>query len=80
LTVGDLRDHRLQGNSPFLGYLSACSTSANEADRLIDQGIHLVSACQLVGFRHVVGTLWEVNDKHCVDVAKNLYETLRDEG
>jgi CHAT domain-containing protein len=80
LTVGDLRDHRLQENSPFLGYLSACSTGANEADRLIDEGIHLVSACQLAGFRHVVGTLWEVSDKHCVDVAKVLYETLRDEG
>jgi len=80
LTVGDLRDHRLQDNSPFLGYLSACSTSANEADKLIDEGTHLVSACQLAGFRHVVGTLWGVSDKHCVDVAKNLYETLRDEG
>jgi len=80
LTVGDLRDHRLQENSPFLGYLSACSTTANEADRLIDEGIHLVSACQLAGFRHVVGTLWEVSDEHCVDVAKILYKTLRDEG
>jgi tetratricopeptide (TPR) repeat protein len=80
LTVGDLRDHRLQENSPFLGYLSACSTGANEADRLIDEGIHLVSACQLAGFRHVVGTLWEVSDKHCVNIAKVLYETLGDEG
>jgi CHAT domain-containing protein len=80
LTVGDLRDHRLQETSPFLGYLSACSTGANEADRLSDEGIHLVSACQLAGFRHVVGTLWEVSDKHCVDIAKVLYETLRDEG
>ncbi|RFU33132.1 hypothetical protein B7463_g3153, partial [Scytalidium lignicola] len=49
-------------------------------DRLIDEGIHLVSACQLAGFRPVVGTLWEVSDKHCVDVAKVLYETIRDEG
>ncbi|KAL8367940.1 hypothetical protein RB599_003723 [Gaeumannomyces hyphopodioides] len=80
LTVGDLRDHRLQENGPFLGYLSACSTGANEAARLADEGIHLVSAFQLAGFRHVVGTLWEVSDKHCVDVARVLYETLRDEG
>jgi methyl coenzyme M reductase subunit C-like uncharacterized protein (methanogenesis marker protein 7) len=80
LTVGDLRDHRLQDNPPFLGYLSACSTGANEADRLADEGIHLVSAFQLAGFRHVVGTLWEVSDKHCVDVARVLYETIRDEG
>ncbi|KAK4171655.1 CHAT domain-containing protein [Triangularia setosa] len=80
LTVGDLRDHRLQENGPFLGYLSACSTGANEAVQLADEGIHLVSAFQLAGFRHVVGTLWEVSDRHCVDVAKVLYETLRDEG
>jgi CHAT domain-containing protein len=60
LTVGDLRDCRLQESQPFLGYLSACSTGANEAHRLADEGIHLISAFQLAGFRHVVGTLWEV--------------------
>jgi hypothetical protein len=49
LTVGDLRDYRLQENGPFLGYLSACSTGANEAARLADEGIHLVSAFQLAG-------------------------------
>jgi CHAT domain-containing protein len=80
LTVGDLRDHKLQENAPFLGYLSACSTGANEAVELADEGIHLVSAFQLAGFRHVVGTLWEVSDKHCVDVARVLYETLQVEG
>ncbi|RYP81636.1 hypothetical protein DL770_005844 [Monosporascus sp. CRB-9-2] len=80
LTVGDFRDRRFQDNPPFLGYLSACSTGANEAARLADEGIHLVSALQLAGFRHVVGTLWEVSDRHCVDVARVLYETLRDEG
>ena len=80
LTVEDFRNHRLQKNPPFLGYLSACSTGANEADRLVDEGIHLVSTLQLAGFRHVIGTLWEVSDEHCVDVAKVVYETLRDEG
>ncbi|RYP39316.1 hypothetical protein DL768_010722 [Monosporascus sp. mg162] len=80
LTVGDLRDHKLQENPPFLAYLSACSTGANEAYRLADEGIPLVSAFQLAGFRHVVGTLWEVSDRHCVDVARVLYETIRDEG
>ncbi|KAI1085982.1 CHAT domain-containing protein [Rostrohypoxylon terebratum] len=80
LTVGDLRDSRLQENPPFLAYLSACSTGANDAERLADEGIHLVSAFQLAGFRHVVGTLWEVSDKHCVDAARVLYETLRQEG
>jgi hypothetical protein len=80
ITVADLRDCRHQENPPFLAYLSACSTKANEAERLVDEEIHLVGACQLAGFRHVVGTLWEVSDRYCVDVARVLYETIRDEG
>ncbi|KAF2804435.1 uncharacterized protein BDZ99DRAFT_511648 [Mytilinidion resinicola] len=80
LTVGDLRDHRIAESSPFLGYLSACSTSTNRVGRLVDEGIHLASAFQLAGFRHVIGTLWEVSDIHCVDVARVVYETIRDEG
>ena len=80
LTAGDLRDYRLQKNPPFLAYLSACSTGGNESVGLIDEGIHLVSSFQLAGFRHVVGTVWEVSDKNCVDVAGLLYETIREEG
>jgi hypothetical protein len=80
LTVGDLRDYKIQESSPFLGYLSACSTSANKVGRLVDEGIHLASAFQLAGFRHVIGTLWEVSDSYCVDVARVVYETIRDEG
>ncbi|KAI1360411.1 CHAT domain-containing protein [Xylaria arbuscula] len=80
LTVGDLRDCRFQKDPPFLGYLSACSTGANKAARLQDEGIHLIGALQLAGFQNVVGTLWEVSDKHCVDVARVVYQTLRDEG
>ncbi|KAF2740441.1 hypothetical protein EJ04DRAFT_600690 [Polyplosphaeria fusca] len=80
LTVGDLRDSNVQESSPFLGYLSACSTSANKVDKLLDEGIHLASAFQLAGFRHVIGTLWEVSDTHCIDVARVVYETMRDEG
>lgn len=80
LTVGNLLEKRLQENTPFLAYLSACSTGANKAEGLADEGIHLVSAFQLAGFRHVVGTLWEVSDKPSADVATVFYETLRDEG
>lgn len=80
LTVGDLRDSNMHNNPPFLGYLSACSTGANKAKGLLDEGIHLISAFQLAGFRHVIGTLWEVSDSHCVDVARVLYETIHKEG
>lgn len=57
LTVGAVRDSRLQDNPPFLAYLSACSTGANKTVVLADEGIHLISAFQLAGFQHVVGTL-----------------------
>ncbi|EPS45867.1 hypothetical protein H072_279 [Dactylellina haptotyla CBS 200.50] len=79
LTVGDIRDCNFQ-EKPFLGYLSACLTGANEAEELADEGIHLVSSFQLAGFRHVIGALWEVSDEQCVDVARIFYETIRDEG
>ncbi|KAI1370096.1 CHAT domain-containing protein [Hypoxylon crocopeplum] len=80
LTVGDLRDYKVQENRPFLGYLSACSTGSNQIEGLVDEAVHLIGALQLAGFRHVVGTLWEVSDSHCVEVTKVLYETLRSEG
>lgn len=79
-TVANVRDSRLQESSPFLAYLSACSTGTVLNAMLLDENIHMVSAFQLSGFRHVVGTLWEVADKYCVDVAKNFYEALIVEG
>lgn len=80
LTVEDLikvKDHR---TPPFLAYLSACSTSSNDAQGLLDEGLHLVGACQLVGFQHVVGSLWEVPDEHCVQMARVVYRTIVEEG
>ncbi|KAI8948476.1 CHAT domain-containing protein [Xylaria longipes] len=35
---------------------------------------------KLAGCRHVIGTLWQVSNKHCVDLARILYETLLGEG
>jgi len=39
-----------------------CGTGEVKNDSLIDEGLHLISACQLAGFRHVIGTLWVVRD------------------
>lgn len=83
LTVADLRRQHLQeaalATAPFLAYLSACSTAANEKLTLADEAIHLVSACRLAGFRHVVGTLWSVSDPFCPKLARLFYQTLLDE-
>lgn len=80
LTVGDLRETKLQKHRPFLGYLSACSTGSNKRTQLLDEGVHLVGAFQLAGFQHVVGTLWAVSDKSSADVARAFYEVLKREG
>ncbi|RBR25413.1 uncharacterized protein FIESC28_01850 [Fusarium coffeatum] len=80
LTVADLLDLNLRENPPFLAYLSACGTSRIRDQRLLDESLHLISACQLAGFRHVVGTLWEVEDEACVEVAENVYGRIRDDG
>ncbi|KAI0977561.1 TPR domain-containing protein [Xylaria arbuscula] len=78
LTVQSLLETNIGSLSPFLAYLSACGTGENRNKNLADEGIHLTAACQLAGFRHVVGTLWAVDDKVCVDMAEGIYGVLRD--
>ncbi|KAL4964463.1 CHAT domain-containing protein [Aspergillus stella-maris] len=78
LTVADLLEINIREHSPFLAYLSACGTGQIRDERFIDESIHLISAFQLAGFRHVIGTLWSVNDETCVDMAKITYEVMAD--
>lgn len=78
LRVADLLNLNLKENPPFLAYLSACGTGRIQQERHMDESMHLVSACQLAGFRHVIGTLWEVNDEICVETARITYEGIGD--
>ncbi|KAF5724523.1 hypothetical protein FMUND_697 [Fusarium mundagurra] len=78
--VADLQRMNLREHAPFLAYLSACGTGQMKRYNLVDESIHLISAYQLAGFRHVIGTLWKVSDQCCVDIARTTYETLRDSG
>ena len=78
LTVEDLIGLELYQKPPWLAYLSACSTGESQVEDLHDEAIHLVAACQLAGFRHVVGSLWEISDKHSVDAAIEVYKAIRD--
>ena len=80
LTVSTLLEMNLREGSPFLAYLSACGTGQVKDDKSVDESIHLISACQLAGFRHVIGTLWEVNDESCVDMSRITYEEIRNGG
>ncbi|KAL4962589.1 CHAT domain-containing protein [Aspergillus stella-maris] len=76
LAVADLLEMNLRKYSPFLAYLSACGTGQIKDERFLDESIHLISAFQLAGFRHVIGTLWSVNDETCVDMARIIYREL----
>jgi CHAT domain-containing protein len=80
LTVADIQVHKLGEQVPFLGYLSACLTGANDADALVDEGIHLISACQLASFHHVIGSLWQVYDDSCVEVSESVYKGIAEGG
>lgn len=80
LTIANLLETNLSSKSPFLAYLSACGTGQIRDKKSIDESIHLTGAFQLAGFRHVVGTLWEVDDELCVRMARLMYQFLQDCG
>ncbi|MFG2229258.1 CHAT domain-containing protein [Streptomyces sp. NPDC048723] len=74
LTVTDVA--RLRLGAAELAFLSACST-ARTGTALADEAIHLVSAFQLAGYRHAIGTLWEIGDGSAVRVATDVYAALK---
>ncbi|KAL4745229.1 CHAT domain-containing protein [Aspergillus terricola var. indicus] len=78
LSVANLLQINIREHLPFLAYLSACGTGQIRDERFLDESIHLISGFQLAGFRHVIGTLWEVNDEICVELARITYEGIRE--
>jgi len=61
----------------LLAYLSACTTALSEG-LLADESLHVASGFQLVGFRHVIGTLWRIDDDAAPGIAENFYRSLRE--
>jgi hypothetical protein len=55
--VDSLLGLNLSESNYFLVYLSAYKTSQVTRPKFYDKSIYLVSAYQLTGFRHVIGTL-----------------------
>ncbi|MFF0478417.1 CHAT domain-containing protein [Streptomyces sp. NPDC004284] len=62
-----------------LAYLSACDTS-NTAPRLVDESLHITGAFHLAGYRHVIGTLWPVDDRTAAQLGTDFYTHLTDNG
>jgi tetratricopeptide (TPR) repeat protein len=77
LTVIDVA--RLRLDNAELAFLSACET-ARPGMRLTDEAIHLSSAFQIAGYRHVVGTLWPIGDQDAVEIATHIYDMLAGTG
>jgi tetratricopeptide (TPR) repeat protein len=67
---------RLRLRDAELAFLSACSTARGN-EKLADEAIHIASAFQLAGYRHVIATLWPVLDSTAARVAEDFYERHR---
>lgn len=50
---------KLSNTQLRLAYLSACSTSESLAEDLANETLNIANAFQLLGFPHIIGTLWE---------------------
>lgn len=66
---------RLELPDAELAYLSACSTGY-AGRRHYDESIHLASAFQLAGFRHVIASLWPLDDRIAATAADRFYHRM----
>ncbi|MEU8762890.1 CHAT domain-containing protein [Streptomyces sp. NPDC048659] len=69
LTVHDLAAGSYDGE---LAFLSACQTAVGGID-LANEAITLCAALHVAGFRHVIGTLWSVQDRAAAAVTREFY-------
>ncbi|WBB80613.1 CHAT domain-containing protein [Micromonospora sp. WMMD882] len=77
LAVGDLvAADRPAGDWIFL---AACKTATGGLGA-VDEAITLSAALSYAGWRHVIGTLWTVDDTTAARVAELVYQTYRPDG
>ncbi|MGW0777253.1 CHAT domain-containing protein [Streptomyces sp. NPDC002835] len=73
LTLRELAGERLP--EAEFAYLSACHSAA-PGEELADEVISVASAFQLCGYRQVIGSLWTVDDKMGLLLAREVYRNL----
>jgi tetratricopeptide (TPR) repeat protein len=61
---------------PEFAYLSACST-ADHATSLLDEPSNMAAAFHLIGYAHVIGTLWEIDQHVASQISHDVYTRLR---
>ncbi|KAN0084272.1 CHAT domain containing protein [Tylopilus felleus] len=64
--------------NPEFAYLSACHTTVGDEESP-DEVIHLAAAMQFLGFRSVIGTMWEVDDGETNKITSTFYKHMVDE-
>ncbi|PSN70888.1 hypothetical protein BS50DRAFT_477465, partial [Corynespora cassiicola Philippines] len=74
LTVADLEKVDLE--AAFIAYLSACSTAEIGSGKLRDEAIHLTNSFQMIGFPHVIGSIWPAYDRAAGEIASGFYKGL----
>jgi collagenase-like PrtC family protease len=72
LTVADITALNLHAD---LAYLSACDTTVTGL-RMADESLHITGAFHLAGYRHVIGTLWSIDDAAAAQIAGDFYTHL----
>ena len=77
LTLASLS--RLHLDHAELAFLSACQTATGDL-RLPDEAIHLAAAMQLLGYRHVIATMWTITDDLAPLIADVVYSHLTTTG
>jgi tetratricopeptide (TPR) repeat protein len=73
LTITDLAGQATQHRD--LAFLSACQTAAGSI-RHLDEAIHLAAAMQFIGYRHIIATMWVIDDPSAPDIADSVYTAL----
>ncbi|ONI89605.1 hypothetical protein ALI144C_04490 [Actinosynnema sp. ALI-1.44] len=76
LTVTDIAGLRLTRTR--LAYLSVCSTTGTNLQHA-DEAVHLTAAFHLAGYSSVIGTLWPINDRNAITIARHVYDYLTQE-
>ena len=75
-TVSSLAQKNL-GKAAF-AYVSACHAANSRSINLLDESINIAGGFLLAGFPSVIGTLWEIEDKRSVEIARSVYSSMCD--
>ncbi|KAJ4012287.1 hypothetical protein NW752_007960 [Fusarium irregulare] len=64
-------------DKPQVAFLSLHPPAGDKTERLTDEGLGIISAFQLAGFRHALGSLSKADGASQAFVAKSFYQALR---